>query len=395
MQQQRIQYCAKFDSRCLLLIGIAFGVSRYVKNNPPKAEREKPPVTVLQVETLIAAPNPYNIIIESYGTIQPRTQGTLTAQVGGEIINVSDSFRQGSFFEKSDTLLEIDPRDYQTSLINAQANVSQAQAALAQEQAQAQQAAKDWKRLGNSGKAPDLVLRKPQLAASRAQLEWNKAALAKANLDLQRTQIKAPYAGRIISKNVDLGQYVTTGAQMAEIFAIDYVEVRLPLTNREYAQIDIHENYRGEENIANSDNSPEVIIDSKIGDTSYAFTGYISRSEGVFDTSTRQTYIVAHIDNPYGKRDEGIPPLKIGQFVTAKISGKTLENVFIVPNRGVYQGSYIFVVENDVIRRRDIELIWQDDNNSVIGAGVASGDVVVTTPLNDTISGTRVETSLK
>ncbi len=392
MQQQRSNGLRNFILG-LLLVGIAIGVARYVKSNPPKAEREKPPVPVLQVETITATPQSYKVIIESYGTIQPRTQGTLTAQVNGEIIKVADSFRQGSFFEKGDVLLEIDPRDYQATLINAKANASQAQATLAQEQAQAKQAARDWKRLGNSGKAPDLVLRKPQLAAAKAQLEWNKAALAKAELDLQRTRIKAPYAGRIISKNVDLGQYVTTGAQIAEIFAIDYVEVRLPLTNREYAHIDVNESYRGEQSVANSSNSPAVIIHSQIGDTSYDYKGYISRSEGVFDTSTRQTFVVAHIDDPYGKRNEGIPPLKIGQFVTAKIEGKTLENVFILPNRAVYQGNYVFVVENDVVKRRQINQIWQDDDNTVINSGIAEGDVVVTTPLNNTISGTQVEIS--
>jgi len=379
----------------MLLLGIAFGIARYVKNNPPEANREKPAVPILQVETILATPQSYDVIIESYGTIQPRTQGTLTAQVNGEIIKVSNSLLQGSFFEKGDVLLEIDPRDFQTNLINAKANVSQAQASLAQEKAQAEQAAKDWKRLGNAGKAPDLVLRKPQLAASRAELDWNKAALAKAELDLERTQIKAPYAGRIISKNVDLGQYVTTGSQLAEIFAIDYVEVRLPLTNREYAYIDVNESYRGDTSVADSSNSPAVIIDSQLGNDNYDFEGYISRSEGVFDTSTRQTYVVAHIDDPYSKRNEGVPPLKIGQFVTAKIEGKTLENVFVVPNKGVYQGSYIFVVENDVIKRRDINLLWQDNDNTVIDTGIIAGNVIVTTPLNDTISGTQVETSLQ
>ena len=95
------------------------------------------------------------------------------------------------------------------------------------------------------------------------------------------------------------------------------------------------------------------------------------------------------------ERTAKITPTKIGQFVTARISGKTLENVFIAPNRAVYQGSYIFVVEDNVIRRREIELLWQDNENSIIGTGVVSGDVIVTTPLNDTISGTRVETSLQ
>ena len=375
----------------LILLGASAATAYYLKNNPPQAEREKPPQAILQVESLIAKPQTYAVEVESYGTIQARTRGTLTAQVSGEIIKVADKFRAGRFFEKGDLLLQIDQRDFQTNLINAQANVTQAQATVAQEKAQAEQAARDWQRLGNKGKAPDLVLRKPQLSAASAQLEWNKAALAKAKLDLVRTRITAPYAGRIISKNVDLGQYVTPGTELGEIFAIDYVEVRLPLTSRDYAQIDIVESYRGENIIASAENSPGVKIISEVGESEYIFEGYISRTEGVFDTTTRQTYVVANVDDPYGKRNDNTPPLKIGQFVTARIKGKELSNVFVIPNRAVYQGSYLFVVEDGVVQRRDIKLVWQDDLNSIVTQGLEADEIVVTTPLNDTISGTQVK----
>ena len=144
----------------LVFLSLSLATAYYLKSNPPNAQREKPPVPVLQVEHLIAEPRDYAIEIESYGIVQARTRGNLTARVSGEIISVSDNFRGGSFFEKGDLLLQIDPRDFQTTLVNAKANVSRAQATLAQEQAQAEQAAKDWQRLGNDDEAPDLVLRK-------------------------------------------------------------------------------------------------------------------------------------------------------------------------------------------------------------------------------------------
>ena len=375
----------------LVLLCASAATAYYLKNNPPKAQREKPPQATFQVESMTAKPQNYTVEIDSYGTIQARTRGTLTAQISGEIIDVADKFRAGSFFEKDDLLLQIDQRDFETNLINAQANVSQAQATVAQEKAQAEQASRDWQRLGNKGKAPDLVLRKPQLSAASAQLEWNKAALEKAKLDLARTQITAPYAGRIISKNVDLGQYVTLGTELGEIFAIDYVEVRLPLTSHDYSQIEIVESYRGENIIATAENSPAVKIISNVGEQEYIFEGYISRTEGVFDTTTRQTYVVANVDDPYGKRNNNTPPLKIGQFVTARIKGKELNNVFVIPNHAVYQGSYLFVVEDGIIQRRQVKLVWQDDLSSIVSEGLHADEIVVTTPLNDTVSGTRVK----
>ena len=370
----------------LIVLSLSLATAYYLNSNPPNAQREKPPVAVLQVEHLIAEPQNYAIEVESYGIVQARTRGNLTARVSGEIINVSDNFRSGSFFEKDDLLLQIDPRDFQTALVNAKANVSKAQATLAQEQAQADQAAKDWQRLGNSGKAPDLVLRKPQLSAARAELEWNNAALAKAHLGLSRTQITAPYNGRIISKHVDLGQYVTTGTNLAEIFAIDYAEVRLPLSSNDYAQLEIIESYQAENKAGSDEKKPQVKIVSQLGNQKQIYNGFISRSEGVFDSSTRQIRVVAHIDDPYGMSQ----PLIIGQFVTAIIKGREIRNVFVIPNRAIYQGSYVFVVEDGVIKRRDIKLDWQDSEMSVISEGLVSGDIVVTTPLNDSISGTKV-----
>jgi len=376
---------------CLLILGLSVGTAYYLKSNPPSAQREIPPQPVLQVESLIAKPQSYFVEIESYGTVQARTRSTLTARVSGEIINVSENFRDGSFFEKGDLLLQIDPRDFQTALVNAKANVSRAKATLAQEQAQADQAAKDWQRLGNNGKASDLVLRKPQLSAASAELEWNNAALEKAQLDLSRTEILAPYTGRIIKKNVDLGQYVSTGTDLADIFAIDYVEVRLPLSSNDYAQLDITESYPSANNAIAAQDRPQVEIVSQLSNDSQNYQGYISRSEGVFDSTTRQIRVVAHIDDPYGEQNKTVKPLIIGQFVTAKIKGQELKQVFVIPNRAVYQGSYVFVVEDQAIKRRDIALAWQDNQMSVIREGLTSGDIIVTTALNDSISGTKVE----
>lgn len=374
----------------MAILGLSLATAYYLKSNPPNAQRQPPPVPVLQVEHLIAETQNYEIEIESYGIVQARTRGNLTARVSGEIVEVSDNFRSGSYFEKGDVLLQIDPRDFQTTLVNAQANVSRAQATLAQEQAQADQAARDWQRLGNNDTAPDLVLRKPQLSAASAELEWYKAALEKAQLDLSRTRITAPYSGRIISKNVVLGEYVTTGTDLAEIFAIDYAEVRLPLSSSEYAQLDIIENYQYSQDTNPNKNSLQVSIISELGNQGHVYQGYISRSEGVFDSTTRQIRVVAHIDDPYGKQHPGRQPLIIGQFVTAIIKGRELREVFVIPNKALYQGSYVYVVEDEAIKRRDISLVWQDGEMSVIQEGLNQGDIVVTTPLNQSISGTRV-----
>ena len=105
---------------------------------------------------------------------------------------------------------------------------------LSEEQARVAQAEQDWQRLGNSKQAPDLVLRKPQLMAAQATVYSAEAGFSKAaELALERSNIIAPYTGRVLSKSVDVGQVVSVGTELAEIYAVDYVEIRLPLKNKD------------------------------------------------------------------------------------------------------------------------------------------------------------------
>ena len=162
------------------------------------------------------------------------SSGNCTAHGGGQIVAVSDSFREGGFFDQGDELLRIDPRDYEIAVTVAEAELASAKAALAEEQARARIAERDWQQFGGDRSAASrTMLREPQLAAAQAAVKAAAAQLARARLDLERTRITAPYAGRVLEQNVDIGQYVTTGTELARIYATDYAEVRLPLTPRQ------------------------------------------------------------------------------------------------------------------------------------------------------------------
>ena len=167
----------------------------FIKGNPPEAKRfGTPPKASISVAALELKPQNYQVMIDSYGTVKPRTQSLLVAQASGQIIEVSDDFREGGFFEKGDVLLKLDDRDHQAEVKSAQANLLTAEQGLLEEKARGQQAITDWKRLGGSNQASSLVLREPQLAAAEAEVLSAQAALEKAMLDLERTKVTAPYA---------------------------------------------------------------------------------------------------------------------------------------------------------------------------------------------------------
>ena len=380
-----------FKNKKLIPIAIFGGLvllAVIIRLNPPEAP-QRPAFSgpMMTVETRVVVETNYPIVLESYGTVQPRTSSVLVAQVGGQIMSVNPNVRDGGFFEEGDVLANIDARDYEADVRIAAASLMDARQTLAEAEARTNQAQEDWARLGNTGEAPDLVLRIPQLKAAQAKIISAESTLQKAELDLERTHIVAPFAGRILRKLVDIGQVVSPNTQLAEIYATDVVEIRLPLRNRDLQFIDLPESYRYTD-VTRRIGSPVEIRSQLGGEETWDAT--LVRTEGAIDETARQLHVIAQIDDPFGRDNEGQTPLKIGQYVTATLEGKTLPQALVIPNNTIYQGTYVYIVEDDILRRRNIEIEWQNDAEAVIGAGLMPGDVLVTTPLGQVSSGIRV-----
>ena len=259
---------------------------------------------------------------------------------------------------------------------------------MAEEQARAKVAERDWRQLKRDAGANQLVLRKPQVAAARAAVLAAEAQLARAQLNLERTRITAPYAGRLLEQSVGLGQYVGAGTVLGRIYAVDYVEIRLPLSNRQLAFIDLPEQYRGDPDHIPG---PAVTLRARIGATDYHWQGQLIRAEGAIDTQSRQLFVVAQVDDPYGRGPQQRPPLRIGQFVQAEISGRTLTDVIVIARTALREGDQVLLVNNDnLLTRRTVDVIWRDSANVVIGSGLNSGDALVLTPLSTAAEGTPV-----
>ncbi len=375
-----------------VILGVFLLLAWWISSNRPQPERQREfAKPLLQVESQVISATPYQFRLSSFGTVQPRTQSLLVAQVSGQIIEVNPAFRDGGFFSAGDVLIRIDDRDYRSAVKVARANVLQAQLALEEEKAKALQAERDWIRLGDGAEAPALVLRKPQLAAAEAQLMSAQANLEKAELDLERTHIRAPYDGRILATKVDLGQYVNSNSALAEVFATDVVEIRLPLKNSDLEFIDLPENYRGKP--VDPSHYPAVTITSNLG-TPQQWSGRIVRTEAALDSSSHQLYVVAQIQDPFAIHHSDKLPLKIGQYVTAEIQGKRLQQALVIPTKSLYQGSYVYAVDSDnLLRRRDVSVAFQTPTETIIATGLDSGTEVVISPLGQVASGTRVNAS--
>ncbi len=374
----------------LLVIVLTVAVVLLVTHYKPEAKKQRAQaVPSIAVETVLIKPGQYQIVLDSHGKVAPGTRGILASQVSGQIISTNPEFSEGGFFEKDALLLTIDPRDYNVQVEIAEAELAEMRVAFEEQQALADQAKKDWSNLGRKGSASDFALRKPQLEAARLKIDSARSKLKQAKLGVDRTRIKMPYRGRVLTKNAAIGDMVVSMSQLAEIYATDQLEIRLSLKNSELPFIELPEKREmvTQQWVA----LPRATIINSLGAADEHWEATVVRTAGAVEEKSQQLYVTAQIDDPYGADNNDRRPLKIGQFVTAKIEGKVIDNAIIIPNSAIYQGSYIYLVKDELLQRREIRILWQNGNDALIGSGLEGGEQLVLTPLGQIGSGTRVK----
>lgn len=362
----------------LLVLVLGVGAAWWLIHTTPKPKRRPRPAKPPVVKVVQAKQTNYRYWLTAQGTVRPRTETALVPQVSGQVVRVSPALAAGGFFEKGELLLEIDPTDYRLFVTKAEATVATAASQLSRIEAEANVAQKEWKSLGNGANPSDLVLKKPQLADARAALASAQATLEQARLDLSRTQIRAPFAGRVRSENVDVGQYVNKGAQLASIYAVDYAEVRLPLSDEELAFVDLPLSYRGG---LEKGSHPLVILNADFAGKTFTWQGRVVRTEGEIDPKTRMVVLVAQVKNPYGDADgPDAPPLASGMFVRARIQGRLAKDVFVMPRSVLMPPDKVVLVgPENRLKTRKVEILRVEENDIVIGSGLHNGDLVCTT----------------
>ncbi len=329
--------------------------------------------------------------VNTQGIVEPSSETTLVTEVTGKIMNVSPAMEPGAFFKAGDVLLEIDPRDYQSALATAIAEVARSEADMATEKAEADQAKLDWERMSNGKEASDLLLRLPQLARAEANLTSAKAAVDKATNDLERTRILAPYDGRSREQMAEIGQFAGAGTQLGRIFATDYAEVRLPLSDEQLGKLDPEiMKYRNGE----WQDGPQVTLTGNVAGQKHSWQGTLIRLEGVVDEKSRFYYAIAKVNDPYGINSPQKAPLAVGMFVDAAIEGRVMEDVAEIPRNALHPGNKVYVVDRENrLEIRTVEVIHTSADTALIRSGLMSGDRVATTTLATPIQGMTIAIS--
>ena len=332
------------------------------------------------VKVIEVNPQTIRLTVDSQGTIAPRTQSELVPEVSGRVVKVSPALAAGGHFRKGDILLRIDDADYRTALSRAQATVQRSQAELElarfehdrQMQLEGQQLASR-----SQFQQAERTLKVAMAAVSEAN-----TALKQAERDLRRTELRAPFDGRVRNERADVGQFIQRGTSIGTLYASDTVEVRLPVADRQLAFLNIPFGYQGD---IDSPDAPRVTLSAEFAGKNLKWEGTIVRTEAEIDAQTRMVNVVAQI------RTNNDPQLSVGLFVAAKIQGREVDDVIVLPRAALRGNDRVLVVDSDDrMYHRDITPLRLYEDKVIVQSGLLAGERVCVSPIQTVIDGMRV-----
>ena len=371
----------------ILLVGAVLTI--LIFNTEPTASQSGASVeTAMLVDVVEVERGNYTPIIRATGTVEPSQDIMLSPRVEGEIMELSENFTPGGYVEQGDVLLQIDPSDYRNALLQRRSELRSAEANLAIEMGQQNVAQQDYELLDDSLSAESkaLVLREPQLNTARAMVESAEAAVQQAELNLERTTIRAPFDAYILSRMANVGSQVSPGDQLGRLVGLDtyWVSAMVPLASLRW--IDVPEN-----GVTGS----EVAIRNRTSwDPGEQRTGRIFRLVGALEDQTRMASLLISVDDPLSYRSENSdqPRLMIGSFVESNIRANELEGVIRLSRDYVRQNDTAWVMEESRLQIRELDVLFRDADYAYVTSGLEDGDQVVTTTLSTVVEGSRLRT---
>ena len=372
----------------VLVLVLGFGIVQVLVAAKPEPEKVDDATRLLSLYVDKVQSEMVRVRVKTQGEVRPKTEIDLVPQVSGRIVAMSDNFNSGGEFAPGSMLLKIDDADYKLAVTRAEARVAEAVTALQREQATHKIKQGEWADNRKKGEDPtDFALNLTQIAEAEAKLRSAKADLQKAKLDLERTDITVPFQGRVRSRNVGIGQIVAAGEKLGRVFAIDTVEVVLPLTDTQLMELDLPMGYN-----AGTEDGPLVHFSATVGNKQFNWQGRIVRVSAAVDDSTRLIHATAEVNDPYGlSADHGIP-LAVGQFVSAEINGTAKQPAMVMPRLALRNENKVYVINDENrLEIRTVDVLSTSEDRVLVSRGVQSGERVVTSTLEAPVEGMEVQ----
>ena len=368
----------------LFILLAAFAISYLLwllgQVQPDPVEEAPAPDVIVEILT----PENFQVQINSNGTTTPLTQTVLTAEVGGEVIYRSKKFSEGSSVIEGEILAKIDDTDLQLQYKNALLQLANAEVQYSLQLAEAEVAKEAWEKIGD-GVASDLTLKKPQIKQAEALLEVANAQVSSAEKKLNKTEIVAPYAGRIQNVNIDLGTTIIPGQPVGAIYTSSEIEVTLAVKDNDLQFLSIPMDGR------KLDPSEQALVKIKsfYKGKNQTWVGRLERVDGVIDPITRMINLIAVFKNDFIETDK--PNLPIGLFVEAQIDGIILNDVFSIPVNSISENNEVYIVNKDnELVSRQLSILKKYSDFVIVKNGLKAGERIVTSKLSTASNGMKV-----
>tara|TARA_Y100000994_G_scaffold234179_1_gene222799 strand:+ start:66 stop:1196 length:1131 start_codon:yes stop_codon:yes gene_type:complete len=332
------------------------------------------------------------LVVEGTGTVRPAAEITLSAEVGGRVVSVSPKLVRGGVFSAKDTLFKLDDQSYRNAVSVAQAEVEQRRvdvAIAAQNQLIAQREYELLRQRLGSDAPPDtslaaqLARQQPQYEAAEASLYRAEAQLADAELNLERTAVLAPFSGRVRSESVDIGQFISPGQAIADIYGTEAVEVDISLSTRQAALID---------GLWAEDGAGRIpaVVRSEFGGSWHEWNGFVERASGALDEATRTVQIVIRVPDPFAASAIR-PPLLVGSYARSRIAGRAVEAYYAIPRTALRDGPSVWAATTQgTLVSLPVEVIQEIQDTVFLIADMGDTTKVIVSDLAVMTEGMRI-----
>lgn len=375
----------------LLVLAAALAGAAALVKTAPKTQRQLPPPQARLVETLPVALGSHATVVSAMGTVLAAQQSTLAPQVNGVVAELAPQLLPGGLFARGDLLLRLDDTDLRLALQQKAAAVAQAEAALAEELGRQRVARHEYELLGQSLASEDaaLVLREPQLAAARATLANARAVLEQARLDLARARVTAPFAGSVVSRQVDVGTRVTPTTPLLTLLSTDefWLQVSVPLEQLPWLHIPTRTGEPG--SVARLHNDAAWPAGS-------GREGRVLRLLPTLDGQARMAQVLIRIPDPMAltAAHRGQPPVLVNDYLRAEIAGRALDNSVRLPRELLRDGDKVWLLAaDDTLEIRPVHVAFRGRDSVLIDAGLAAGERLITSNLATPVAGMALRTA--
>lgn len=371
----------------LILVFLGFGGAQFIGSlkPPPSQADEVPKGLAVFAEPVVRTA--LDLKISTQGEVRPKREISVAPQISGRIAYVSPDFEEGGFIKRGEVLVRLESADYELAKVRAESAVASAQQNYTREVAESELARQEIADLGITDATP-LALREPQLADARAALDAARSQLRDAELALSRTEVRAPFDGRVRSLAANIGQFVGPGQSLGQIFATDVVEIVLPLTDSELGLIGLSIAFEESEAMP----GPRVDFTAAVAGRPRRWSGHITRTAAAIDPRTRLISAIAEVADPYGKGADDGMPMAPGLFVDAVIEGRSLPDVLRIPRQALRNLDEVYVYETDTgtLSIRKVSVVYSDDDGAYIVGGLDAGEMAIISPMQSVFDGMKI-----